>query len=116
MAELAGEIIKTLHGSIFEAGTQIVVLNDTPVAECTISICPFVSKGLDCYISYLYSSYWDRMQEPTQYQGKDSSHELASLLVSELIQHSLNVLKKPLYILYLDARSAFDLVIREFLI
>ena len=82
----------------------------------TISICPFVSKGLDCYISYLYSSHWDKMQEPTQYQGKDSSHELASLLVSELIQHSLNVLRKPLYILYLDARSAFDLVIREFVI
>ena len=82
----------------------------------TISICPFISKGLDTYISYLYSSYWDRMQEATQYQGKKSSHALASVLVTELIQHSLNVLHKPMYILYLDARSAFDLVIRELLI
>ena len=37
-------------------------------------------------------------------------------MVTELVQHSLHVLFKPVYILYLDARSAFDLVIRQFLI
>ena len=82
----------------------------------TISTCPFISKGLDTLISDLYSPVWDKEQAPTQFQGKCSSHELASLLITELVQYSLHVSRKPLYILYLDARSAFDLVVREFLI
>jgi hypothetical protein len=82
----------------------------------TISTCPFISKGLDTYISDLYNSHWEQQQAPTPYQGKGSSHEVASLLVTELIQHSMNVIHKPVYILFLDAKSAFDLLIREFLI
>ena len=39
------------------------------------------------------------------------SHELACVLLTETINHSLYVLKKPLYALFLDARSAFDRVL-----
>ena len=55
-------------------------------------------------------------QEPAQFQGEGSSHELASLLLTECIQHSMFALNKPAYVLYLDARSAFDVVQRELLI
>ena len=74
----------------------------------TISICPFLSKALDTYIRDIYSSNWEANQAETQYQGGGSSHELASMLVFEVIQYSLNSLSKPVYILYLDAKSAFD--------
>ena len=52
----------------------------------------------------------------TQFQGPGSSHELAGLLLSEAIQHSLLVSKKPVFALFLDAKSAFDKVVREILI
>ena len=38
------------------------------------------------------------------------------MLLTETIQHSLYSLKKPIYILYLDAESAFDVVLKELLI
>ena len=41
---------------------------------------------------------------------------MASLLLTETIQHSLYSLKEPVYALYLDARSAFDVVLRELLV
>ena len=43
------------------------------------------------------------------------SHELASLLLTSSILNSLN-LSIPLFVLLLDAKSAFDLVIREILV
>ena len=49
--------------------------------------------------------------ESTQYQGTGSSHELASLLVTEAIQYS----SKPIFILALDAQSAFDRCLRQVL-
>ena len=49
-------------------------------------------------------------------QGEGRSHELAALLLTESILHSVHTLKEPAYILYLDARSAFDVVLRELLI
>ena len=82
----------------------------------TISTCPFLSKALDSYIGELYGPVWDQHQASTQYQGKGSSHELAALLLTETIQHSLFSSKKPIFALYLDAMSAFDLVLRQFLI
>ena len=82
----------------------------------TISTCPLVSKALDTYISDTYSSFWDHHQADTQYQGKGGSHELAALLLSETIQHSLCTLGRAIFVLYLDAKSAFDLVILQFLI
>ena len=43
------------------------------------------------------------------------SHEMASLLLTLTIQNSKNS-SKPLFVLLLDAKSAFDLVIREILV
>ena len=82
----------------------------------TISTCPLVAKALDLYIRDLNVESWNKQQASTQYQGEGSSHELASLLLIECIQYSTVTLKKPLYILYLDAQSAFDVVQRELLI
>ena len=59
---------------------------------------------------------WAAAQAETQFQGSGSSHELAAILLTETIQHSLFSLKLPIFILYLDAQSAFDVVLRELLI
>ena len=82
----------------------------------TISTCPVLAKALDMYIHDLYIDLWNNDQAETQYQGQGTSHELASLMVTEATQISLFCLRKPLYSLYLDARSAFDTVVVEFLI
>ena len=81
----------------------------------TISTCPVIAKGLDLYIRRLCISDWNEDQAPTQFQGENSSHELAAILLTECIQYSRAV-KTPLYVLYLDARSAFDVVQREILV
>ena len=82
----------------------------------TISTCPFLSKAIDLYIRNLHQEKWDSCQASTQYQGSGSSHELASLLVTEVIQHSLFVANKPVFILALDAKSAFDRCLRQILV
>ena len=74
----------------------------------TISTCPLIAKGLDIYIRDLSISHWNSQQASTQYQGEGSSHELASLLVTTAIQHSKYISNKPIYLLFLDAKSAFD--------
>ena len=61
-------------------------------------------------------SKWNFDQSSLQFQGEGSSHELAAVLLTECIKYSQNVLKKPLYVLYLDASSAFDVVQKELLI
>ena len=71
---------------------------------------------MDIYIRDLHVEKWNTEQAETQYQGEGSSHELASLLVTEVIQHSLFTLKEPAYLLFLDARSAFDMVVPELLV
>ena len=82
----------------------------------TISTCPFLAKSLDLYLRDLHVEKWNKCQASTQYQGSGSSHELASLLVTEVIQHSLYVAKKPIYLLALDAQSAFDRCLRQILV
>ena len=82
----------------------------------TISTCPLLSKALDLYIRQLHQDKWKACQAETQYQGEGSCHELAALLVTELIQHSSNTLQEPAYFLFLDAKSAFDRVLPELLI
>ena len=82
----------------------------------TISTCPQVAKGLDIYVKELNLDGWNEDQSDVQFQGEGSSHELAALLLTETIQHSLFTLKKPVYVLYLDAESAFDVVLRELLV
>ena len=79
----------------------------------TISTCPLLAKALDTYVGQLSSDSWAAAQAPTQFQGSGSSHELASLLLTECIQHSIYKSKKPVFILLLDAKSAFDMVVRE---
>ena len=82
----------------------------------TISTCPVVTKALDIYFHDLYIDLWNSTQADTQYQGEGSAHELASLLITESIQHSLLSSHKPVFMLFLDAKSAFDTVVIEFLI
>ena len=64
----------------------------------------------------LYETGWAAVQAETQFQGTGSSHELAALLLSETIQFSLYSAKKPLFVLLLDAKSAFDKILAEFII
>ena len=79
----------------------------------TISTCPVLAKGMDLYIRDLHKTKWYACQSPTQYQSEGSSHELASLMITELIQCSLFTLKEPAYLLFLDAKSVFDHVLPE---
>ena len=82
----------------------------------TISTCPVLARALDLYIRDLHQDKWSSCQAPTQYQGQGSCHELAALLVTEVVQHSIDTLKEPAYLLFLDAKSAFDRVLPELLI
>ena len=81
----------------------------------TISSCPFIAKAVDIYLGDLSKDDWSAAQAPTQFQGHGMSHELASLLLTTAIQNSLNS-SIPLFVLLLDAKSAFDLVLREILV
>ena len=72
-----------------------------------------MAKCADVYIGRLYGAGWAECQAETQFQGDGSSHELAALLLTETIQHSLIVNKKPVYALFLDAMSAYDKIIRQ---
>ena len=74
-----------------------------------------MAKATDLYLHDLYHNHWDSCQADTQYQGQGSNNELASLLVTEVIQHSLNVSKKPVFLLSLDAQSAYDRCLRQIL-
>ena len=74
-----------------------------------------MAKAADLYLRDLYQHHWNSCQADTQYQGEGSNHELAALLVTEVIQYSLNVSKKPVYLLTVDAMSAFDRCLRQIL-
>ena len=76
---------------------------------------PNCRKAVDLYLRDLYQEKWDQVTAPTQYQKKGSSHELASLLLTETVQFSLYHLKKPIFLLVLDAQSAFDRCLKEVL-
>ena len=81
----------------------------------TISSCPFITKTIDIYLGKLSINDWMEKQAPTQFQGQGMSHEMAALLLSITIHKSLTD-KKPIFVLLLDAKSAFDLVIRQILV
>ena len=78
-----------------------------------ISTCPFLAKCADIYVGQLFNEGWAKSQAETQFQGEGSSHELAALLFTESIQFSVFVNKSPVYALLLDAKSAFDKVVRQ---
>ena len=75
----------------------------------TISTCPIVARDL-------HIKSWNSDQAETQFQGEGSSHDLAAVLLTESIEYSLHTLNQPVYILYLDAQSAFDVVQNELLV
>ena len=81
----------------------------------TISSCPFIAKALDIYLGELSKDDWEGVQAPTQFQGHGSSHDLASLLLTTAIQYSTSS-SAPVFVLLLDAKSAFDLVLKEILV
>ena len=82
----------------------------------TISTCPLVAKALDLYLRDLNLEAWNSDLSEVQFMGEGSSHELAAVLFTECIQYSMYTAKKPLYALYLDAKSAFDNVLYQHLI
>lgn len=108
------EEVNTVHAVILFKGHW----KDKTLASSyrTISTCPLVAKGLDLYLQDLNLDLWNADQAPTQFLGEGSSHELAALLLTEVTQFSLNVLHQPLFILYLDAKAAFDKVLGQLLI
>ena len=72
---------------------------------------PFLSKCT----GNLYGHFWEQQQAGTQFKGRGRSHDLAALLLTEAIQHSLSS-GIPIFVLYLDAKLAFALVIRQILV
>ena len=79
----------------------------------TISSCPLLAKCLDIYVGRRYYKLWRNIQASTQFQGEGSSHELASLLLTETINFSVFQSKRPAFVVFLDAKSAFDVVLRQ---
>ena len=68
------------------------------------------------YIRNLSISEWENARPDTQFLGPDKSHKLGALLLTEAVFHSISNLKRPLFCLFLDARSAFHITIREIFI
>ena len=80
-----------------------------------ISSCPFIAKTVDIYLGDLSKDDWNTKQAETQFQGDGMSHEMAALLLTTTIYHSLSA-KKTIFVLLLDAKSAFDRVLRQILV
>ena len=78
-----------------------------------ISTCPLVSKVLDLYVSDLHRDNWTSAAAKTQFMTRGSSHELASLLLTEVICYATLTLGISLWVLLLDKQSAFDSVLKE---
>ena len=87
--------------------------HDSDRSYRNISCCPFISKAVDVYVGRLNSPGWSACQAATQFQGEGSSHDLAALLLTETVQYSLHSNHKTVYVLLLDAQSAFDKIVRE---
>ena len=98
--------LNTVYGLILYKGHNKEKTNHRSYR--TISTCPFLAKCIDLYVRDLSHELWDSQIAETQYQGAGSTHELAALMVTEAIQFSLYVTKEPVFLLALDAESAFD--------
>ena len=61
----------------------------------------------------MYYDTWRMAQAPTQFQGEGSSHELAALLLTEVVQHCVFKAKTPVFAIFLDAMSAYDVIVRQ---
>ena len=105
------EEVNTVYACILFKG-----LKKDKSSDRSISTCPVIAKALDLYIRDLNIDSWNHDQANNQFQGEGSSHELAAVVLTEAIQHSLYTIKQPLFVLLLDAQSAFDVVLRELLV
>ena len=105
--------LHTVHAIILHKGHGKDKTSDRSYR--TISSCPFISKCADKYVGSLESEHWEEAEAETQFQGKGRSHEHAALLLTEAINLTVTVSKKPVFCLYLDAKSAFDRALREIL-
>ena len=108
------EEMNTAHGLILYKGHHKDRSSDRSYRS--ICTCPFLAKSIDLYLRELYLDLWQEHQADTQYQGTGSTHELASLLLTEVLQFSLHTSKHPVYVLSLDAQSAFDRCLRQILV
>ena len=68
------------------------------------------------YIRELNIQSWKQDQSEVQFPGERSSLELAVILIKETVQHYLFTTKNPIYALFINARSPFNLVLRKVLI
>ena len=66
---------------------------------------------MDSYIRDISLHDWDAARADTQFLGPNMSHKLGALLLTETITHSINEDNRPVFALFVDARSAFDLTI-----
>jgi hypothetical protein len=103
--------LNTIWANILHKGHRKDVESDRSYR--TISCCPIMAKAIDTYMVELYGDGWSAVQAPTQFQGTNSSHELAALSITEATLYGLHTNKAPVYILLLDAQSAFDRVVIE---
>ena len=104
------DVMQPMHAFYLRVTTKI----DHPLI--LTELFQLVAKGLDIYIQKIHERNWDSDQSSTQFQGAGSSHELAAILLTECISYSKHTLKQPTFVLYLDAKSAFDNVLKELLI
>ena len=112
--ELAGiPELNTVHALILHKGHNKDKNIDSSYR--TISSCPFLAKCIDIYFGELSKEDWKLCKAVTQFQGEGMSHELAALLLTIAIQNSI-IQKKPLFLLLLDAKSAFDKVLRKIMV
>ena len=108
---LKNSLLNTIWANILHKGAGKDMESDRSYR--TISCCPLLAHALDTYMVELYDSGWSAVQAGTQFQGSNSSHDLAALAITEAIIQSLHTIKQPVYLLLLDAQSAFDRVVIE---
>ena len=81
-----------------------------------ISTCPLLAKALDLRVADMQRDNWSAAAPSTQFMARGSSHELASLLLTETTLYATRTLGIPLYVLLLDKQAAFDSVLKEHVI
>ena len=77
------EELNTIWANVLCKGNSRDPLLDR--SDRTISCYPIVAKVLDTYMVELYSGGWSDVQAATQFQGSNSSHELAALSITEAL-------------------------------
>ena len=105
--------LNTVHAHILHKGHNKDRSLDTSYR--TISTCPLLAKALDVYVRELSIDKMEDVQAETQFQGSGTSHEHAAILLTEVIHQATVIDKKPVFALFLDARSAFDFALLQIL-